>query len=53
MATNSPTLYAMTVDNGMSAAIQYGLDTSLGGTHSNSDFVNNLFMGAAFPVVLH
>ena len=49
-ANASPTLYAMTVDNWLNAAVQYWIDKSIGWKYSDSDFVSNLYLWAALPM---
>lgn len=50
IASKSPTLYAATVDNGVSSALEYGITKSLWGDYSTSDFINNLIVWAAVPL---
>lgn len=49
IATASPMMFAMTVDNGFTSAIQYSVDEAFGSKTSNKDFANNLVMGVLAP----
>ncbi len=52
METSAPTLFAATVDNAFTTAIDYGAQISMGKKISYSDFTNDIIIGAATPVVL-
>lgn len=50
-ANKSPTLYAATVDNALTNAMEYGVTKSLNGDYSSSDFINNMLIGATVPFI--